>query len=129
MKHHSQFCEFISAKLHSKRKCQLQVVVFYKYPKCLQADLKKDIINVLKPLVGSDGKIVIMGAFNVPVNDAVSLFVCFMETLFGCSQQICQQTTDHGSLLDLIFANCDTFCVVIEAYWTDHRLIYCALDT
>ena len=129
VKHHSQFCEFISAKLHSKRKGQLQVVVFYKYPKCSQADLKKDIINVLKPLVGSDGKIVIMGDFNVPVNDAVSPFVCFMETLFGCSQQICQPTTDHGSLLDLIFANCDTFCDVIEAYWTDHKLIYCALDT
>ena len=128
-KHHSQFCEFISAKLHSKRKGLLQVVVFNKYPKCSQADLKKDIINVLKPLVGSDGKIVIMGDFNVPVNDAVSPFVCFMETLFGCSQHICQPTTDHGSLLDLIFANCDTFCDVIEAYWTDHKLIYCALDT
>ena len=113
MKHHSQFCEFISAKLHSKRKGQLQVVAFYKYPKCSQADLKKDIINVLKPLVVSDGKIVIMGDFNVPVNDAVSPFVCFMETLFGCSQYICQPTTDHGSLLDLIFANCDTFCDVI----------------
>ena len=129
VKHHSQFCGFISAKLHSKKKGQLQVVVFYKYPKCSQADLKKDIINVLKPLVGSDGKLVIMGDFNVPVNDAVSPFVCFMETLFGCSQHICQPTTDHGSLLDLIFANCDTFCDVIEAYWTDHKLIYCALDT
>ena len=129
VKHHSQFCEFISAKLHSKKKGQLQVVVFYKYPKCSQADLKKDIINVLKPLVGSDGKLVIMGDFNVPVNDAVSHFVCFMETLFSCSQHICQPTTDHGSLLDLIFANCDTFCDVIEAYWTDHKLIYCALDT
>ena len=129
VKHHSQFCEFISAKLHSKRKGQLQVVVFYKYPKCSQADLKKDIIDVLKPLVGSDGKLVIMGDFNVPVNDPVSPFVCFMETLFGCSQHICQPTTYHGSLLDLIFANCDTFCDVIEAYWTDHKLIYCALDT
>ena len=39
------------------------------------------------------------------------------------------QQTDHGSLLDLIFANCDTFCDAIEAYWTDHKLIYCALDT
>ena len=129
VKHHSQFCEFISAKLHSKRKGQLQVVVFYKYPKCSQTDLKKDIINALKPLVGPDGKFVIMGDFNVPVNDAVSPFICFMETLFGCSQHIRQPTTDHGSLLDLVFANCDTFCDVIEAYWTDHKLIYCALDT
>ena len=77
VKHHSQFCEYISAKLQSKIKGQLQVVMFYKYPKCSKADLKKDIINVLKPLVGYDGKL----------------------------------------------ANCDTFCDVIEAYRTDHKLI------
>ena len=49
VKHHSQFCEFIAAKLHSKRKGQLQVVVFYKYPKCSQTELNKD-----KPLVDPD---------------------------------------------------------------------------
>ena len=128
IKHHSQFCEFIFAKLHSKRKGQLQVVVFYKYPKSSQTDLKKDIISSLKPLVGHDVKLVIMGDFNVPVNEAGSPFVSFMETLFCCSQYIQQPTTDHGSLLDLVFANCDAFCDVIEAYWTDHKLIYCALD-
>ena len=128
MKHHSQFCELISAKLHSTRKGQLQVVMFYIYQKCSQADLKKDIINVLKPLVGSDGKIVIMGDFNVPVNDAVSPFVCFMEIIRLQSAHL-PTKTDHGSLLDLIFANCDTFYDEIEAYCTDHNLIYCALDT
>ena len=72
VKHHSQFCEFISTKLHSKRKGQLQVVVFYKYPKCSQTELKKDISSVLKPLVDPDGRLVIMGDFNVPVNEAES---------------------------------------------------------
>ena len=129
VKHHSQFCEFISAELHSKRKGQLQVVVFYKYPKCSQTDLKNGTIRVLKPLVSSDGKLVIMGDFNVPVNEDLSPFVCFMETLFCCSQYIRQPSTDHGSLLDLVFANFDAFCDVIEAYWTDHKLIHCALDT
>ena len=128
VKHHSQFCEFISAKLHSKRKGQLQVVVFYKYPKCSQTELKKDISSVLKPLVDPDGRLVIMGDFNVPVNEAESPFVHFMETLFSCSQYIRQPTTDSGSVLDLVFANCDAICDVIEAYWTDHKLIYCALD-
>ena len=119
IKHHSQFCEFIFTNLHSKRKGQLQVVVFYKYPKSSQTDLKKGIISSLKPLVGHDVK---------PVNEAGSPFVSFMETLFCCSQYIRQPTTDHGSLLELVFANCDAFCDVIEAYWTDHKLIYCALD-
>ena len=128
MKHHSQFCEFIFSKLHSKRKGQLQVVVFYKYPKCSQTDLRKDIISVLKPLVSHDVKLVMMGDFNVLVNEAELPFVCFIETLFYCSQYIRKATNDHGSLLDLIFANCNAFCDVIEAYWTDHKLIYCALD-
>ena len=78
--------------------------------------------------VDPDGRLVIMGDFNVPVNEAESPFVHFMETLFSCSQYIRQPTTDSGSVLDLVFANCDAICDVIEAYWTDHKLIYCALD-
>ena len=33
-----------------------------------------------------------------------------------------------GSTLDLVFANCHAFCDVIEAYWSDHKLVYCAFD-
>ena len=69
-----------------------------------------------------------MGESNVPVDEAESHFVHFMET-FSCRQYIRQPTTDFGSVLDLVFANCNAFCDVIEAYWTDHKLIYCALDT
>ena len=43
-------------------------------------------------------------------------------------QQIKQCTTDSGSVLDLIFCNSDGFCDVIEAYWSDHKLVYCAID-
>ena len=53
-------------------------------------------------------------------------FVEFMETLFRTTmQQIKQCTTDSGSILDLIFSNCETFFDVVEAYWTDHKLVYC----
>ena len=44
-------------------------------------------------------------------------------------QHIEEHTSDFGSTLDLIFANCQSFCDVIEAYWSDHKLIYCALET
>lgn len=47
---------------------------------------------------------------------------------FKCQQHIRQSTTDSGSILDLVFTNCATFCDVIEAYKTDHKLIYSALD-
>ena len=68
-----------------------------------------------------------MGDFNVPVNEAESPFVHFMETLYSCSQYIRQPTTDSGSVLYLVFANCDAFCDVIEAYWTDHKLFLLCL--
>ena len=68
VKHHSQLCGFIMTTLHSYRKGQLQVVVFDKYPKCSQTDLKKDIHCLLRPVVDSDAKLVIIGDFNVPVN-------------------------------------------------------------
>ena len=44
-------------------------------------------------------------------------------------QQVEQSTTDSGSILELIFANCPALCDVIEAYWTDHKLIYFAIET
>ena len=40
-----------------------------------------------------------------------------------------EHTSDFGSILDLIFANCQSFFAVIESYWTDHKLVYCALET
>ena len=70
-----------------------------------------------------------MADINVPVNETQPPFVHFMETLFSCHKCIQQPTTDCGSILDLVFANCDSFSDAIEAYWTDHKLIYCALDT
>lgn len=94
----------------------------------MQNDFKNDIRSHLRPEVDLNTKLVIMGDFNIPVNDANSHFVAFMETLFKCQQHIRQSTTDSGSILDLVFTNCATFCDVIEAYKTDHQLIYSALD-
>ena len=44
-------------------------------------------------------------------------------------QQVEQSATDSGSILDLSFVNCQAVCDVIEAYWSDHKLIYCATET
>ena len=66
--------------------------------------------------------------FNIQINGTSTGFVDFVETLFGCMQQIKQFTTDSGSVLDLIFSNSEGFCDVLEAYWSDHKLIYCAID-
>ena len=75
-----------------------------------------------------DGPVVILGDFNIQIDCVNTEFVKVMETSFRCRQQIKQSTTDSGSILDLIFSNCEAFCDVVEAYWTDHKLIYCAID-
>ncbi|MCG8077008.1 MAG: AAA family ATPase, partial [Candidatus Thiodiazotropha taylori] len=128
VKHRSHSCEFIMAALNSTTKGFYQYVVVYKYPKSSQADLKKDICSHLRPVVDISSKLVIMGDFNIQVNDLNCQFVKFMENTFQCHQNIKQPTTDAGSILDLIFSNDQVYSNTVEAYWTDHKLVYCVVD-
>ena len=123
-----QSCEFIYAALHSRQKGRFQVVILYKYPKSSQRDFKTDLQCHLRPVVDLNAKLVILGDFNIQIECVSSQFVHFMETLFSCVQHIGEPTCDFGSTLDLVFANCHAFCDVIEAYWSDHKLVYCAFD-
>ena len=106
----------------------VQVVVLYKYPKSSQTDFRKDIHHHLRPIIDLNVRLVILGDFNIQIDCVNTEFVKFMETSFRCRQQIKQSTTDSGSILDLIFSNCEAFCDVVDAYWTDHKLVYCAID-
>ena len=102
--------------------------MLYKYPRSSQTDFRKDIHHRLRPVIDLNVRLVILGDFNIQIDCVNTEFVKFMETLFRCRQQIKQSTTDSGSILDLIFSNCEAFCDVVEAYWTDHKLVYCAID-
>ena len=123
-----QSCEFIYSALHSRQKGHFQVVILYKYPKSSQRDFKTDLQCHLRPVVDLNAKLVILGDFNIQIECVSSQFVHFMETLFSCVQHIGEPTCDFGSTLDLVFANCHAFCDVIEAYWSDHKLVYCAFE-
>ena len=120
--------EFIFAGISSIQRGYVQVVVLYKYPRSSQTDFRKDIHHHLRPVIDLNVRLVILGDFNIQIDFVNTEFVKVMETSFRCRQQIKQSTTDSGSILDLIFSNCEAFCDVIEAYWTDHKLIYCAID-
>ena len=120
--------EFIFAGIYSIQRVYVQVVVLYKYPRSSQTDFRKDIHHHLRPVIDLNVRLVILGDFNIQINCVNTEFVKLMETSFRCRQQIKQSTTDSGSILDLIFSNCEAFCDVVEAYWTDHKLIYCAID-
>ena len=120
--------EFIFAGIYSIQRGYVQVVVLYKCPKSSQTDFRKDIHHHLRPVIDLNVRLVILGDFNIQIDCVNTEFVKFMETSFRCRQQIKQSTTDSGSILDLIFSNCEAFCDVVEAYWTDHKLVYCAID-
>ena len=120
--------EFIFAGIYSIQRGYVQVVVLYKYPKSSQTDFRKDIHHHLRPVIDLNVRLVILGDFNIQIDCVNTEFVKFMETSFRCRQQIKQSSTDSGSILDLIFSNCEAFCDVVEAYWTDHKLVYCAID-
>ena len=120
--------EFIFAGIYSIQRGYVQVVVLYKYPKSSQTDFRKDIHHHLRPVIDLNVRLVILGDFNIQIDCVNTEFVKFIETSFRCRQQIKQSTTDSASILDLIFSNCEAFCDVVEAYWTDHKLVYCAID-
>ena len=120
--------EFIFAGIYSIQRGYIQVVVLYKYPKSSQTDFRKDIHHHLRPVIDLNVRLVILVDFNIQIDCVNTEFVKFMETSLRCRQQIKQSTTDSGSILDLIFSNCEAFCDVVEAYWTDHKLVYCAID-
>ena len=117
------------ANIHSIQKGYFQIVALYRYPNSPRTDFKNGIRCRLWPVLDLTARLVILGDFNIRIDSINAEFVKFMETLFSCVQQIKQFTTDSRSVLDLIFANCQAFCDVIEAYWTDHKLTYCAIDT
>ena len=118
--------EFIAASLVSGQKGYFQVAILYKYPKSSQSTFKKDISCHLRPLIDLKAKFVLLGDFNISVDS--SHCIDFIERLFNCKQHIQQSTHDSGSVLDLVFSNCNGFCDIIEAYWTDHKLVYCAIE-
>ena len=124
-----QSFELAFAAMHSIRKGYFQVVILYKYTESSQTDFKNDLCCYLMPVVDLNAKLVILGDFNIQINCANSGFVEFMDIEFSCVQQIKEPTTDSGSILDLIFVNCQVVHDVLEAYWTDHKLIYCVTET
>lgn len=80
--------------------------------------------HYLRPAIEMLSKLVILCDLNIQVGCDSSLFDDFMETSFGRKLQIKQSTFDSESVLDLIFANCRSFCAVIVAYWSDYKLKY-----
>ncbi|XP_062592424.1 uncharacterized protein LOC134253849 [Saccostrea cucullata] len=108
----------------------IQCVVIYKQPSCTLQLFYDTLKNRLLPFVDKDEKTVIMGDFNLDLSTGqYAHFLNFMREKFGCVQIINKVTTKNKTQLDLIFTNfTDLETDILQAYWSDHNMIYCAAD-
>lgn len=104
-----------------------QIVFLYKSPKCPFSILKHELSQCLQPVLAKQSKLIIAGDFIIDANALNDNFFTFMQTSFGTSQHISNSTTDHGSSLDLIFTNCEVSVGTVESFWSDHKIVYCAI--
>ncbi|XP_061184993.1 uncharacterized protein LOC133193009 [Saccostrea echinata] len=117
----------IHAQLNQSR--DVQVVLIYKYPSCSFGDFKQNVEMHIKPLIDDQKDLVFLGDFNFDLFAGHTDFLTFMEKGFNCKQIVHKTTHDSGSKLDLIFTNispCRTD--VIEAYWSDHKMVILYYD-
>lgn len=118
--------EFIIALIHFRDLGEVQIIVLYKFPACSFKEFEREVMLHLKPFVDTEKKLIILGDFNFDLFTGHKEFLNFMNLNLKCTQLVKKVTHESGSQLDLIFTNfphCETD--VIEAYWSDHKMIYC----
>ena len=128
----SPLVEFIKADITSY-KGHMQTVVLYKAPECGLQELKEALISKLLPILDvGHSNIMIMGDFNLDIQAGNDNFLKFMEDKFRCKQVVSKITTNYGSLLDLMFVKVNSDVSIetdiVEAYWSDHKIVYTAVD-
>lgn len=119
--------EFITALIHFRDLGEVKIVVLYKFPACSFKEFEREVMLHLKPFVDTEKKLIILGDFNFDLFTGHKEFLNFMKLNLTCPQLVKKVTHESGSQLDLIFTNfshCETD--VIEAYCSDHKMIYCA---
>lgn len=109
---------------------EVQCVALYKKPSCHLQVLCKTLENKLLPFMQNNAKTVIMGDFNLDLTSKChENFLKFMKEKFSCNQMMKKVTTKNNTQLDLVFTDFqDVQTEVLEAYWSDHNMIYCATD-
>ena len=118
---------FVSVQISDS---EVQFVVFYKKPSCSLQLVCDTIEKRLLPLMNRNAKSIIMGDFNFNIsNECNGNFLKFMKEKCSCNQVMNKMTTKYKTQVDLVFTDFpDVQTEVLEAYWSDHNMIYCATD-
>ena len=73
-----------------------------------------------------------MGDFNFDLQKGNASFLQFMEETFLCKEIVKTVTTDYRTILDLFFVKVNPDVLVksdvLEAYWSDHNVVYAAMN-
>ena len=116
-------------------KGHIQVVFVYKAPACKLEHFKEVFLSdVLRNLNIQQSNILIIGDFNFSEQNMNENFVMFMENTFKCQQIVMKKTTDYATKLDLAFLKADIDFTqnvktdALETYWSDHKMIYTAVN-
>lgn len=124
--------EFIAADTIGT-KGHMQVVIMYKSPQCTLQQFKDVCIKELLPFLNvKQSNLVIMGDFNFDLQKGNASFLQFMEETFLCKEIVKTVTTDYRTILDLFFVKVNPDVLVksdvLEAYWSDHNVVYAAMN-
>ena len=119
--------EFTFLNVAKNLSCK-QIVAVYKAPAFSLEGLKEVFKKQLHKYIDKSKAIVFIGDFNIDISKSHKGLCDFMDREFKCSQLVHYMTTDYGSILDLVFTNTNGICGTIEAYWSDHKLVYFSAD-
>lgn len=89
----------------STPKC-LQISTIYKRPTCNLAQFKQFAISHLLPQVTISKPLLIIGDFNFDLCHHQNNFLQFMKETLHTKQNVTNATTMSGSIIDLVFSNC-----------------------
>ena len=101
----------------------MQIVMLYKSPSMTPNDFFEAIEEHLIPCLNQKVPLIILGDFNFHVEKYPTV-VQNLCKLFGCKMLIGKPTTDNLSILYLISSNTDGETVMVETYWSDHKIVY-----
>ena len=106
----------------------VQVVSLYKSPACGAEAFRDRMRFDLLPRLDIDAPFIILGDFNYDLSQEQNEFMSFMHTMFHCRQHVQVPTTPSGTILDLVFTNCDvSYCKPTYCAWSDHKTLCVAL--
>lgn len=106
----------------------LNIATIYSSPGVSWTELRGFLEGVIQVL-GENHPSVIVGDFNIDLTDNIDHP---LTTIFQSSQQIAEETTDYHSLLDHVYVTCglqNYSCGVLESHFTDHKGIFCVIQT